>query len=144
DAANLVPARLTAALTVASAPLAGGSRRGALRTWLRDGDRHPSPNSGRCEAAMAGALGVRLGGRNIYAGRVEDRPRLGDGAAPAAGDIHRAARLSAVIGAAALALTAGHLLATPARRAVLAARARRAGLGATLAARARRAGVRSE
>src|SRR5213075_1420027 len=100
-----------------------------------------------CEAAMAGALGVRLGGRNIYAGRVEDRPRLGDGPAPAAGDIHRAARLSAVIGAAALALTAGHPLATPARRAglgaTLAARARRAGVGPTVAEPARRGGTPS-
>src|SRR5687768_2675380 len=50
DAANWLPARLTAALTVACAPLAGGSASGALRTWWRDGAAHPSPNSGRCEA----------------------------------------------------------------------------------------------
>ncbi|WP_231486481.1 cobalamin biosynthesis protein, partial [Candidatus Blastococcus massiliensis] len=71
DAANWVPARLTAALTVACARTCGGSAGGALRTWLRDGAAHPSPNSGRCEAAMAGALGVRLGGRNVYGTRVE-------------------------------------------------------------------------
>src|SRR5947207_12682036 len=79
DLANLAPARLTAALTVLAARPLGGSWRGALRTWLRDGGRHPSPNAGRCEAAMAGALGVRLGGRNLYGTRVEVRPTLGDG-----------------------------------------------------------------
>ncbi|WP_233491100.1 cobalamin biosynthesis protein [Blastococcus sp. TBT05-19] len=94
DVANWVPARLTAALTVAVAPLAGGSAAGAWRTWRRDGAAHPSPNAGRCEAALAGALGIRLGGRNVYGGRVEDRPPLGDGPAPARADVVRAVRLS--------------------------------------------------
>ncbi|WP_239157372.1 cobalamin biosynthesis protein [Actinocatenispora thailandica] len=124
DLANLAPARLTAALTVAAAPLVGGSRRAALRTWLRDGLRHPSPNAGQCEAAAAGALGVRLGGRNVYAGRVDERPQLGDGRRVEPVDIVRAARLSAAVGAATVALTAGHLATAPARRALL----RRAGL----------------
>jgi adenosylcobinamide-phosphate synthase len=108
DAANLVPSRLTAALTVAAAPLVDGSPLRALWTWARYGRRHPSPNSGQCEAAVAGALGVRLGGRNVYAGRVEDRPRLGNGRQPAANDIRRAVRLSAAVtaGAAALAIAA--------------------------------------
>src|SRR3954470_7108088 len=73
DVLGWLPARLTAALTVACAPLARGSAGDALRTWWRDGAAHPSPNAGRCEAAMAGALGVRLGGRNVYGSRVEDR-----------------------------------------------------------------------
>jgi adenosylcobinamide-phosphate synthase len=111
DVANWLPARLTAALTVACAPLAGGSAAGALRAWRRDGAAHPSPNAGRCEAALAGALGLRLGGRNVYAGRVEVRPGLGDGRRPAAADIGRAVRLSrwlwlASAGAAALLRTA--------------------------------------
>jgi adenosylcobinamide-phosphate synthase len=124
DLANLAPARLAAALTVAVAPVAGGSRRAALRTWLRDGHRHPSPNAGQVEAAAAGALGVRLGGRNVYAGRVEERPQLGTGRRAEPVDIVRAARLSAAVGAATVALTAGHLLSAPGRRALL----RRAGL----------------
>jgi adenosylcobinamide-phosphate synthase len=107
DAANLLPARLTAALTVAAAPLVAGDRRRAARTWLRDGARHPSPNAGQCESAMAGALGVRLGGRNVYSGRVEERPILGDGPLPGAADIRRAAALSAAAGLAALGLAAG-------------------------------------
>jgi adenosylcobinamide-phosphate synthase len=118
DAANLAPARLTAALTVLAARPLGGSWRGALRTWLRDGGRHPSPNSGRCEAAMAGALGVRLGGRNVYAGRVEVRPTLGDGRTVKPDDIHAAVRISRAVGLAALVLTAGHVLARPARQAL--------------------------
>jgi adenosylcobinamide-phosphate synthase len=43
---------------------------------------------------MAGALGVRLGGRNVYDGRVEHRPALGDGRPPVADDVRRAIRLS--------------------------------------------------
>jgi adenosylcobinamide-phosphate synthase len=92
-----VPARLTAGLTVLCAPVAGGSARGALRIWRRDGAAHPSPNAGRCEAAAAGALGLRLGGRNVYGGRIEDRPGLGDGRAPGPADIHRAVRLSRAV-----------------------------------------------
>lgn len=98
DAANLVPARLTALLTVACAPLVGGSVGATWQAWRRDGGAHPSPNAGQCEAAFAGALGVRLGGRNSYAGRVEDRPVLGAGPVPAVADIRRAARLSRAVG----------------------------------------------
>jgi adenosylcobinamide-phosphate synthase len=97
DVANWLPGRLTAALTVACAPLAGGSAGGALRAWGRDGAAHPSPNAGRCEASMAGALGVRLGGRNVYGGRVEERPTLGDGPRPRTADIGRAVRLSRAV-----------------------------------------------
>jgi adenosylcobinamide-phosphate synthase len=104
DVANLLPSRLTAALTVLAAPAVGGSPRAALRAWLRDGAKHPSPNAGQCEAAAAGALGVRLGGRNVYGSRVEHRPHLGDGAPPSADDIRRAARLASVVGAGALAV----------------------------------------
>ena len=60
-----------------------GRRRDARATWRamrRYGARHPSPNAGRCEAAFAGALGVRLGGTNVYAGAAERRPALGRGA----------------------------------------------------------------
>ncbi|WP_448625699.1 cobalamin biosynthesis protein [Geodermatophilus sp. URMC 64] len=112
DVLGWLPARLTAALTVLCAPLAGGSAPAALRTWLRDGAAHPSPNAGRCEAATAGALGVRLGGRNVYGSRVEERPLLGSGRTPVAGDIGRAVRLSrAVWVAAAIAAAAGRVAA---------------------------------
>jgi adenosylcobinamide-phosphate synthase len=53
---------------------------------------------------MAGALGVRLGGRNIYFGRSEVRPFLGDGPRPEARHLNRAARISGAVGLGALAL----------------------------------------
>ena len=104
DVANWLPARLTAALTVGCAPLAGGSAGRAWRTWRRDGAAHPSPNAGRCEASLAGALDLRLGGRNVYGARVEDRPPLGDGRAPRREDIARATRLSRAVWLSAAAL----------------------------------------
>lgn len=77
DLLNYLPARLTALLLALAAPLVGLDGRGALRTALRDGRRHPSPNAGYPEAAAAGALGVRLGGVNLYGGHRETRPHLG-------------------------------------------------------------------
>jgi adenosylcobinamide-phosphate synthase len=69
DAANFVPARLTALATVvASGISAMGDPRSAWNIWLRDGSKHKSPNAGQPESAMAGALRVRLGGGNTYGG----------------------------------------------------------------------------
>ena len=106
DAANLLPARVTGLLAAALAPAVGGSTRRALHTMRRDGAAHPSPNGGRCEAAFAGALDVRLGGINTYRGRVEERGTLGDGAPPGAADIDRAIRLSRLVSVAAVVLAA--------------------------------------
>jgi len=90
----------------ALAPVVGGRPGSALRAMRAYGARHPSPNAGRCEAAFAGALGVRLGGTNIYGGVTEDRPQLGDGRLPRAADIHRAVRLSRAITCAAAVVAA--------------------------------------
>jgi adenosylcobinamide-phosphate synthase len=116
DAANLVPSRFTAGLFVAGAPLVEGSPMRAASVWFRDGNRHPSPNAGQCESAMAGALGVRLGGRNVYFGREEHRPQLGQGPGPGTRDLRRAARLADAAGLAAMVLCAGHVLWRPWRR----------------------------
>ena len=97
DVLNFVPARLTGAVTVAVAPVVGGSPLRTLRILRRDGGRHPSPNAGRCEASAAGALGVRLGGTNTYGDVVEHRPVMGSGRAPRVADIRRAAVLSATV-----------------------------------------------
>lgn len=93
DVANWVPARVAAVLTLASARSTDVARHGweAIR---HDAPAHPSPNGGVVEAAFAGVLGVRLGGRNTYDGRVEDRGTLGGGPPAGAGDIGRAARLA--------------------------------------------------
>ena len=111
DLANLVPSRLTAALMAAGSPLVGGSIPRTGWVWFRDGMRHPSPNAGQCEAAMAGALDVRLGGTNVYFGREERRPYLGSGRPPQAADARRASRLASAVGLAAAVLGAGYALA---------------------------------
>ncbi|HET9517123.1 MAG TPA: cobalamin biosynthesis protein [Actinoplanes sp.] len=111
DLLNLVPSRLTGLLTIAVAPVASGSRAEALRVWRRDRNDHPSPNAGQCESAMAGALGVRLGGRNVYFGRTETRPFLGDGPRPSAAHVRRAAAVSGAVGVSALLLSAATALA---------------------------------
>lgn len=99
DLANLMPARLTGMLTVVCAPLVGGSASAAWRVLRRDGDQHPSPNAGHCEAAVAGALGVQLGGTNVYSGRSEGRSLVGTGGrTPGVADVRRAARLGRVVG----------------------------------------------
>jgi adenosylcobinamide-phosphate synthase len=74
DAANFFPARLTALGIVAAARLQGLDATSSLRVWRHDGSRHASPNAGQSEAAMAGALGVRLGGRNSYDGHPHSAP----------------------------------------------------------------------
>lgn len=104
DVANWLPARLTALLTAACAPAAGGRPGHTWRQARQYGSRHPSPNAGWCESAFAGALGVRLGGENTYEGVTERRPELGDGPTPEPADIARAIRLSRAVTAAAAAL----------------------------------------
>jgi adenosylcobinamide-phosphate synthase len=106
DVANWIPARVTAALTAACAPLVTRTNPvQILRIVRRDGGRHPSPNAGRCEAAFAAALGVRLGGTNVYDGVAEARPELWDeGRAPESEDIRRAILLSRAVTVSATAL----------------------------------------
>ncbi len=86
DVANLVPARLTGLLfvLVSDRPVAAG------RCVLRDARQHRSPNAGWPEAAMAGALDVRLSGPRAYEGGVSDEPWLNTGARDAeAADLGR-------------------------------------------------------
>ncbi len=99
DLVNLAPARLSVGLIALAAVGrggtgggSGGAARQAWTTGLGEGAHHPSPNAGYPEAAMAGALGVRLGGgRNNYHGQVEQRPALGaDGREVDAADLRDA------------------------------------------------------
>lgn len=78
DVANVVPARLTAALVAVAAWLLCLPWRNVLRIVSRDAHLQPSPNSGYPEAAFAGALGIRLGGLNFYGGRPSEKAYLGD------------------------------------------------------------------
>ena len=106
DLVNLLPARLTALITLAAAPLLGGSPAAAARAWRRDAGGHPSPNAGPVEASAAGALGIQLGGLTQYPHGVELRPVLGDGPPPTPADLRRMVRLSRLLGVAATALAA--------------------------------------
>ncbi|ONM48645.1 cobalamin biosynthesis protein [Nocardia donostiensis] len=106
DLANLAPARLTGLLTACLAPLSGGTPARALRVWRRDARNHPSPNAGVVESSMAGALGIRLGGRTEYRHGIELRPVLGDGPAPTVPDLRRAVRMSEAVQLAAVTLAA--------------------------------------
>lgn len=86
DLINFPPARLAGVLLV----LVAGQRQGsAWRTMRRDARLHASPNAGWPEAAMAGALGVVLGGAARYDGVVAARPAFGDGPAPSVEDLER-------------------------------------------------------
>jgi adenosylcobinamide-phosphate synthase len=119
DVANWLPARLAGLLTMATAPLADGSPGDAWQAWRRDARQHPSPNAGVVEAAFAGALGVRLGGLNVYGGHLEDRGILGHGRSVDIGDIARAVRLSRLVsGAAVASVILLRLIARPASRVI--------------------------
>ncbi|HTZ17036.1 MAG TPA: adenosylcobinamide-phosphate synthase CbiB [Dissulfurispiraceae bacterium] len=87
DLANFVPARISGLLIVLSVGLCRmffsarysiSSARKALAIMLRDGRNHSSPNSGIPEAAMAGGLGVMLGGPSTYGGLLFEKPWIGD------------------------------------------------------------------
>ena len=78
DAANFIPARLAVFVIAAAAffvPEASGAR--AVKIGFSQGRQHKSPNAGFPEAAFAGALGIRLGGPNIYHGKQVDKPYIG-------------------------------------------------------------------
>lgn len=82
DLANWIPARLAGLLLTLAVALTGGQARAAWRIMRRDARKHLSPNSGWCEAGVAGALGVQLGGLNTYGGVESFRPYLGEALYP--------------------------------------------------------------
>ena len=97
DLVNLPASRLSACLIVASSWFTkGASASAAWRTMRRDASRHASPNAGYPEAAMAGALGLALGGPRSYAGTHHEGAWMGDGRSEIkAADIRAALKLYA-------------------------------------------------
>ncbi|MCC0077531.1 MAG: cobalamin biosynthesis protein CobD [Rhodobacter sp.] len=90
DGVNLAPARLSGLIFALASP----APRAALRCMMRDARHHRSPNAGWPEAAMAGALGVRLSGPRVYGDRIAQEPWVNDGAPdPTAADLNRALAL---------------------------------------------------
>jgi len=78
DAVNLIPARLSGYLIIFSARLLGKPWKDSLSILKRDRRKHESPNSAWPEAAIAGALGVQLGGLNYYFGQASHKPLIGE------------------------------------------------------------------
>lgn len=111
DLVNWIPARLAAVLLLVGAGLATGQPERIRNGWVvlrRDGHRHPSPNSGRPEAAMAGILSVKLGGTNVYGGIAHDRPVLGrEGRDATPHDIPSAAKIMVAASALGVVLAVG-------------------------------------
>ena len=94
DLVNILPARISGLALVLVAPFCGGSLKESWRILRRDRQAHTSPNAGWPEAAMAGALGLQLGGDSQYFGKIISKPLLGDPFSPAQNkDILRACRL---------------------------------------------------
>jgi len=91
DVLNFIPARLTALLMIPTAAALGLDWRGAWRILRRDRSNAASPNAGCPEAAMAGALGVRLGGPSIYFGRLVEKPFIGEPGQPLGQERYRQA-----------------------------------------------------
>lgn len=78
DIANWIPSRLTACVMLLANQPFNRNKKSAWKMVLRDARRHPSPNSGWCEAAAAALLGVQLGGTNTYKGIISNRALMGD------------------------------------------------------------------
>jgi len=75
-----------------------GDPRNASKIWLRDSRKHKSPNAGQPESAMAGALQVRLGGGNSYAGELIPAETIGaEFPAPQTEHAHKAIRIVSVV-----------------------------------------------
>ncbi|WP_226283052.1 cobalamin biosynthesis protein CobD/CbiB [Janibacter indicus] len=104
DLLGWVPARATVLATAAASPLRAGE---VVRTAVRDGRDHPSPNAGPVEAGFAAALGLRLGGRTVYASGAEDRVVMGSGPAPTVADLPRAVLLARRVGVVTLVAVVG-------------------------------------
>ena len=95
DAANWIPARVSALLMILAAYVLPGMRGSdAARIWRRDRRNHKSPNSAQTESVCAGALGVQLAGDAIYFGNLVRKPTIGDPLRPVEPeDIPRSCRL---------------------------------------------------
>ena len=78
DLFNYIPARITGYLVIFAAFILGLDYKNSYRIYKRDRYNHTSPNSAHPESAVAGALGIRLGGANYYFGKLVEKPTIGD------------------------------------------------------------------
>jgi adenosylcobinamide-phosphate synthase len=112
DAANFVPARLSALAMIAVARPLGLDGKNAFRIWKRDRRKHASPNSAQTESVAAGALHVELAGPASYFGTLVQKPTLGDNDRPIEkADVERTSKL--MYGASVLLLLLGEAILLP-------------------------------
>ena len=78
DIANYIPARIGVLLLALGSLFTGFNFKNALKIGIRDRKNHKSPNCAFSEGAVAGALGIQLGGTNIYFGKPVYKPTIGD------------------------------------------------------------------
>lgn len=78
DLLNFIPARVGAIVMLLTGVLTGKDGRNGFKIFLRDRNNHKSPNSGHPESAIAGLLGIKLGGSNVYFGNLVVKPTIGD------------------------------------------------------------------
>ncbi|WP_027624233.1 adenosylcobinamide-phosphate synthase CbiB [Clostridium lundense] len=78
DVFNLIPARLSGILMCLTAPVVKGNILESFKIMIRDRKNHKSPNCAYPEAATAGAMGIQIGGTNVYFGEVVYKPTIGD------------------------------------------------------------------
>lgn len=79
DAANYIPARITAFFMIIASALIGLDYKNAFKIYLRDRKNHKSPNSAQTESVCAGALNIQLAGNAYYFGEFVQKPTIGDG-----------------------------------------------------------------
>jgi len=77
DIANFIPARVCVPVISFAAQILSGKGLTALKTAIKEGRNHTSPNAGYPEASFAGAMGIKLGGPNYYHGRLVHKPYIG-------------------------------------------------------------------
>jgi len=85
DVVNWIPARLSVVFIILAGLVSGNDWQDGIKTAWIDGRSHKSPNAGWPEAAMAGTLGVQLGGANLYFGKLVVKPTIGQPGKPVDG-----------------------------------------------------------
>ncbi|GFZ30694.1 cobalamin biosynthesis protein CobD [Clostridium zeae] len=77
DIVNFIPARITGIMMVIAAFILSYDYKNSAKVFMKDRKKHSSPNSAHPEAAVAGALGIELGGTNYYFGKPVKKPTIG-------------------------------------------------------------------
>lgn len=86
DVVNYIPARISGVLLILAAAFCGYDSKNAAKIFIRDREKHSSPNAAQTEAAMAGALRIQLAGNASYFGELQEKPVIGDAIKPIAND----------------------------------------------------------